>query len=285
MTIQRRQTAPLRRQSSPQHRRSPSPQQRSAYTASVPSEVPHNADRSWGIGGLASRPAERQVLSARERPRPPAEPMPEEQSTWWSAFDCSSQNCMGMCTGDENGTFGVRATHAAAVTTGIGAAFGTAPNGEVYFQTAVPNSSCWQAMQSGKLAHGDVIAAVDGQPVYRSPSRAVAQMLQGAAGSVCIVSFKRGDNTFTLELERRPLAGAENMILLPPAQGAHSGSSSLSKHDHRHIPIATAMLDRAEVGQELYSDLQSQGEALISLDELKDVHHRLQVRWPDQLSS
>ncbi len=43
-----------------------------------------------------------------------------------------------------------------------------AESGTVFFNTAVPGSSCWEALLHKKIQHGDVLFAVDGSSLYRS---------------------------------------------------------------------------------------------------------------------
>ena len=139
-----------------------------------------------------------------------------------------------------------RSTQPKSARPGIGASFLVSSNSEVCFQTAVPNSACWDAMQSGELIEGDVLAEVEGQSVHRSPIHLVAQMLAGEPGSFVRVSFRRGTQVFSLDLERRLLGQTlEKKSLL----GTHSGSSSLQGHRkggaRKKYDIDTSILDRA----------------------------------------
>ena len=52
-------------------------------------------------------------------------------------------------------------------TAGIGAVFGVAECGAVFFNTAVPGSSCWEALEHEQIAHGDVLFSVNGLALYR----------------------------------------------------------------------------------------------------------------------
>lgn len=52
-------------------------------------------------------------------------------------------------------------------TAGIGAVFGVAECGAVFFNTAVPGSSCWEALENEQIAHGDVLFSVNGLTLYR----------------------------------------------------------------------------------------------------------------------
>jgi C-terminal processing protease CtpA/Prc len=85
---------------------------------------------------------------------------------------------------------------------GIGAVFGVDATGAVFFNTAVPGSSCGDAVSRQQLRTGDTLFAVDGAPVYRAPLNVVASKLLGASGSRAVVTFKRGEETIVLELER-----------------------------------------------------------------------------------
>ncbi|EKX46351.1 hypothetical protein GUITHDRAFT_152482 [Guillardia theta CCMP2712] len=90
-------------------------------------------------------------------------------------------------------------THSA----GIGAVFGVDASGAVFFNTAVPGSSCGDAAQQGKLKPGDILYAVDGFTVYKAPLNLVASKLLGPHGSRAKVTFMRGSEQITLDLERR----------------------------------------------------------------------------------
>jgi len=85
---------------------------------------------------------------------------------------------------------------------GIGAVFGVAECGAVFFNTAVLGSSCWTALGQKQIQHGDVLFAVDGFTLYRAPLKTVASKLLGPAGSVVQVVFRRGPKTITLQCQR-----------------------------------------------------------------------------------
>ena len=86
---------------------------------------------------------------------------------------------------------------------GIGGVFGVAECGAVFFKTAVPGSSCWEAMHAEKIRHGDVLFSVDGMTLYRAPLKVVAAKLLGPIGSTVKVVFRRGAAAISLDYERR----------------------------------------------------------------------------------
>ena len=202
---------------------------------------------------------------------------------------------MGVCEDPENTA---RSEQPTALKPGIGASFLVSPKGEVYFQTGVPHSACWDAMQKGELIEGDVLVEVDGQRVYRVPIRLVAQMLQGTPGSFVRVSFRRNTQEFTLDLERRLLGPVVSMEkkTFEPSLGTHSASSSslpfslirgpqASRKGRKKYKVESRILDSAEVGQEFYADMADVGTARLTLDQLTEVHHTLQASTQDKSAS
>ena len=226
------------------------------------------------------------------------------RAPWWSFFDCTSgeaSSCMGACSQGVEEMLD-RSTQPQSARPGIGASFLVSSNSEVCFQTAVPGSASWDAMQQGELIEGDVLAEVDGLPVHRSPIRLVAPMLAGEPGSFVRVSFRRGTKVFSLDLERRLLGQTlETKRLL----GTHSASSSLQGHRkggaRKKYDIDTSILDRAVwslfeavcmcvlsadlgkrqgAGQEFYRDMSSNGKAKIACEQITNVYHSLQASLP-----
>ena len=86
---------------------------------------------------------------------------------------------------------------------GVGAVFGVAECGAVFFNTAVPGSSIWEAMEQDKVQRGDVLFSVDGSMLYRAPLKMVASKLLGPVGSPVQIVFRRGPKTITLDCQRR----------------------------------------------------------------------------------
>lgn len=87
--------------------------------------------------------------------------------------------------------------------------------GAVFFNTAVPGSSCWEALEQDKIKHGDILFSVNGLTLYRAPLKLVAAKLLGPVGSTVKVVFRRGPTAISLDCERRVTnIKAAQMVLL-----------------------------------------------------------------------
>mmetsp|Transcript_38313 Transcript_38313/g.56299 ORF Transcript_38313/g.56299 Transcript_38313/m.56299 type:complete len:153 (+) Transcript_38313:56-514(+) len=117
----------------------------------------------------------------------------------------SQPNCMDFCSqgGHEKQMLVKTASAPKTHSAGIGAVFGVDATGAVFFNTAVPGSSCGDAQAQGQLRPGDILFAVDSTPVYRAPLNLVASKLLGPHGTLARVTFKRGEEEISLQLERR----------------------------------------------------------------------------------
>jgi C-terminal processing protease CtpA/Prc len=86
---------------------------------------------------------------------------------------------------------------------GIGAVFGVDATGAVFFNASVPGSSCDDAVRSSMLQTGDILYSVDDDKVYRAKLSTIARKLLGPPGSMAKVTFVRGEERISLQLERR----------------------------------------------------------------------------------
>ena len=75
--------------------------------------------------------------------------------------------------------------------------------GAVFFNTAVPGSSCWEALERDKIQYGDILFSVNGLTLYRAPLKLVAAKLLGPVGSTVKVILRRGKSAILLDCKRR----------------------------------------------------------------------------------
>ena len=98
---------------------------------------------------------------------------------------------------------------------GTGACFLLNSQGLLVFRVAAPASSAHEAVSSGMLREGDILLKVDGEEMQGRHISEIAKRLLGQPMTTVQLTFQRGHEVVTLNLQRRlstgsaPLAGTE----------------------------------------------------------------------------
>ena len=86
---------------------------------------------------------------------------------------------------------------------GTGACFLLDPHGSLVFRVAAPASSASEAAAEGLLKEGDVLVKVDGEDMQGKHISELASRLLGPPNTTVRLTFRRGNSSFNLNLERR----------------------------------------------------------------------------------
>eukprot|EP00292_Cryptomonas_paramecium_P019765 CAMPEP_0113674510 /NCGR_PEP_ID=MMETSP0038_2-20120614/7456_1 /TAXON_ID=2898 /ORGANISM="Cryptomonas paramecium" /LENGTH=111 /DNA_ID=CAMNT_0000591093 /DNA_START=36 /DNA_END=371 /DNA_ORIENTATION=- /assembly_acc=CAM_ASM_000170 len=86
---------------------------------------------------------------------------------------------------------------------GTGACYLMNTEGALVFRLAAPSSSAEEAVKCGLLKEGDVLMKIDGEDTQGRSIPELASKLLGAPSTNVQLTFKRGDKSVDLSLQRR----------------------------------------------------------------------------------
>ena len=115
---------------------------------------------------------------------------------------------------------------------GTGACFLLNSQGLLVFRVAAPASSANDAVASGLLREGDVLIKVDGESMQGRHISEIATKLLGQPMTTVQLTFQRGHEVTTINLQRR-LTAAPSMVSTDSERTPYSGRMSTSTQSMR----------------------------------------------------